>query len=373
MTRVLIVSLVIALVAGSAYAADKPAAADEAKPSIEVCFVLDTTGSMSGLIEGAKQKIWSIANATTATEPKPTVRIALVGYRDRGDAYVTKRVDLTDDIDAVFANLQQFTAEGGGDTPESVNQALDEAVHQIAWSPGRDVTKIIFLVGDAPPHMDYPDDKKYAAVCAAAVTKDVIINTVQCGSITETTPVWQEIAKKAEGEYVSLGQTGDMVVTATPFDAELASLSAKVNETIVPYGEAQQQQALYSKMEAAATAPAAVAADRASYFAGYAGGGKAVGGRGDLVDDIASGKVKLADVKNDELPEPMRSMTPEQRKAHVEKQLAERKQLQSKVAELNVKRQAHLNEERKRLATSGKKDAFDEKVGAIIATQAARD
>ena len=34
----------------------------KSKPHIEVCFVLDTTGSMGGLIEGAKQKIWSIAN-----------------------------------------------------------------------------------------------------------------------------------------------------------------------------------------------------------------------------------------------------------------------------------------------------------------------
>src|SRR4051812_10376478 len=81
-------------------------------PSIEVCFVLDTTGSMGGLIDGAKQKIWSIANTIIATEPRPTVRIALVGYRDRGDAYVTKRFDLTDDIDTVFKNLTDFQADG---------------------------------------------------------------------------------------------------------------------------------------------------------------------------------------------------------------------------------------------------------------------
>ena len=35
-----------------------------AKPVVEVAFVLDTTGSMGGLIEGAKRKIWSIATAT---------------------------------------------------------------------------------------------------------------------------------------------------------------------------------------------------------------------------------------------------------------------------------------------------------------------
>src|SRR3954447_9484529 len=95
------------------------------RQQIEVCFVLDTTGSMGGLIEGAKQKIWSIANTIIAVADKPQIKIALVGYRDRGDQYITKVFDLTDDIDTVFKNLMAFKAEGGGDGPESVNQALN--------------------------------------------------------------------------------------------------------------------------------------------------------------------------------------------------------------------------------------------------------
>src|ERR1700712_1360847 len=82
----------------------KPAAVSEAKadvappkparPRIEVCFVLDTTGSMGALIEGAKQKIWGMANDIIAAKPTPEVRFSLVGYRDRGDEYVTMRVEL---------------------------------------------------------------------------------------------------------------------------------------------------------------------------------------------------------------------------------------------------------------------------------------
>src|SRR5512140_2961024 len=88
------------------------------KPRIEVCFVLDTTGSMGGLIEGAKQKIWSIANEMISAKPTPEIRIGLVPYRDRGDEYVTKTFDLTNDIDAVYATLRTFQAAGGGDEPE---------------------------------------------------------------------------------------------------------------------------------------------------------------------------------------------------------------------------------------------------------------
>ena len=104
-----------------------------------------------------------------------------------------------------------------------MNQALHEAVHQMSWSPGRDALKIVFLVGDAPPHMDYQDDVKYQATCQAAVKKDLIVNTVQCGGIDATTPVWKEIASLAEGSYVAIGQTGDMQVVSTPMDDELVA------------------------------------------------------------------------------------------------------------------------------------------------------
>src|SRR3954465_10869079 len=117
-----------------------------AKPKIEVCFVLDTTGSMSGLIEGAKQKIWSIANEVIAAKPTPSVKFALIGYRDRGDEYVTKLSPLTEDLDAIYADLRKFRADGGGDAPESVSEALDAAVRQIKWSQDRSVLKIIYLV-----------------------------------------------------------------------------------------------------------------------------------------------------------------------------------------------------------------------------------
>ena len=70
---------------GQAYVAEVPR-----QPMVEVAFVLDTTGSMGGLIAGAKAKIWAIANQIILGEPKPIVRMALVAYRDKGDNYVTK-------------------------------------------------------------------------------------------------------------------------------------------------------------------------------------------------------------------------------------------------------------------------------------------
>jgi hypothetical protein len=81
-------------------------------PRVEVAFVLDTTGSMGGLIDGAKRRIWSIARRIGEGQPRPDLAIAIVGYRDRGDEYVTRVHDLTGDMDLVYRNLMAFQAGG---------------------------------------------------------------------------------------------------------------------------------------------------------------------------------------------------------------------------------------------------------------------
>src|SRR5262245_47718174 len=106
-------------------AASEDFGAPNGKPIVEVAFVLDTTGSMGPLIEGAKRKIWSIATAIVDANPAAEIRMGLVAYRDIGDEYVTKIFNLTTDIQDLYANLLELKARGGGDWPESVNEALE--------------------------------------------------------------------------------------------------------------------------------------------------------------------------------------------------------------------------------------------------------
>ncbi len=169
--------------------------AHAAKPIVEVAFVLDTTGSMSGLIESAKRKIWSIATSIVEANPDAEVRMALVAYRDIGDEYVTRKFELTTDIQGLYAELLKFRANGGGDWPESVNEALDVAITQLNWSQGRQIDKIVFLVGDAPPHMDYKQDRKYPEVLRDAKARSIIVNAVQAGPARDTERFWREIAQ----------------------------------------------------------------------------------------------------------------------------------------------------------------------------------
>jgi len=84
-----------------------PVTIQQPPAKLEMVFVLDTTGSMGALIEGAKQRIWGIVNEVMQ-ESHTSVRIGLVAYRDRGDEYVTQVLPLTSDLDQVYTKLMDY-------------------------------------------------------------------------------------------------------------------------------------------------------------------------------------------------------------------------------------------------------------------------
>jgi Mg-chelatase subunit ChlD len=335
------------------------------RPRVEVVFCLDTTGSMGGLIEGAKAKIWSICNQIANGKPTPQLKVGLVAYRDRGDEYVTRVTDLTDDLDAVHGQLQGFRAQGGGDTPESVNQALDDAVNKISWSKDRRTLRIIFLVGDAPPHMDYNDDVKYPLTCKKACGKGIIINAIQCGGDPECTRVWRDVAARAKGSFVAIPQDGGRILAvATPWDEELTTINAELARTTLVYGSRRQQREGALKNAEAAGLPADGAAARVAYqckngwCATY-----------DLLDCIKQGKVKLESLKKEELPEPLRNLSLAEQRAYLDRLEKRRAELNKRVLELDRKRADFIARKQAEDA-SRNKDSFDSQVLEVLRTQA---
>jgi hypothetical protein len=332
-------------------------------------FVLDTTGSMTGLIEGAKQKIWTLASEMAAAQNEPEIRMGLVAYRDRGDAYVTRRFDLSPDLDALYAVLQGLTADGGGDGPESVNQALHESVTQMAWSSDPNVYRVVFLVGDAPPHMDYPQDVHVPQTVALANQRGIVVNTIQCGSDSSTTQVWKQIAGLAHGDFAAIAQDGAMVAIVTPVDDELARLNAALSETVLAYGAADERRALLEKVARAAEAPAPSAASRLSYL--EKAGGELNTGRSDLVDAVRNGDVELDAVPEAELPPELQGLDGPAQATLVAKKQADRERIQGRIAELVRQRDTFLAEERAKRKAEGSADAFDDKVLGSVKAQAA--
>jgi Mg-chelatase subunit ChlD len=339
---------------------------------VEVVFVLDTTGSMSGLIHAAKEKIWSIASTLAQAQQVPEISMGLVAYRDRGDAYVTRLVDLNRDLDSMYAKLMNFTADGGGDGPEAVNEALEAAIHRMSWSQDPSTYKVVFLVGDAPPHMDYQDDVKYSQVVAAAVAKGIIVNTIQCGSASETVAPWQHIAALGHGRYFTVEQAGGAVAIETPFDARIATLAAELDGTRLYYGSAEQQRAMAAKVDATdrlnAEASVAARARRGSFNVSAAGASNFLGGR-ELIDDVASGRVDLATVPAAELPAAVAALPPAEQRELLAETAEKREELKRQIAALATERDAYI--EAKIRADGGAGASLDQQLYDAVREQAA--
>ncbi len=340
-------------------------------PRVDVVFVLDTTGSMSGLIQTAKEKIWSIATTMASAQPTPEIRIGLVAYRDRGDHYVTKVVDLSDDLDSVYAALMDYQADGGGDTPESVNKALYDAVHNMSWSQGSQAYQVVFLVGDAPPHMDYQDEMQYPDIIAAAKKKGIVINTIQCGDIPSTAGPWTQIASLGHGKFFQVEQAGSAVALATPFDTEIANLSARLDDTRLYYGTEEEKEKMARKVAATDKLHAAASVEsraRRAAFNVAAGGKINLLGYNELVDGVASGTIKLDELDEAELPAALKAMAPAEQKAYVAGLAGERAELQRRIRELADDRDDYLK--KKVEEAGGFKDSLDQKIYEAVAEQA---
>jgi hypothetical protein len=347
---------------------DKPPAADK----IEVVFVLDTTSSMSGLIETAKEKIWSIATTMAQAEQAPEIRMGLVAFRDRGDAYVTQIQDLSPDLDTMYATLMQFVAAGGGDGPESVNAALDAAVNRISWSADQDSFKVVFLVGDAPPHMDYAGERQYREIASEAAARGIVVNTIQCGEVQQTEAPWIEIARLGNGRYMRVGQGGDGFAVATPYDQKIADLSAELDGTRVFFGSDDERAGFDLKLAATAAVheAATVAAQaRRAVFNSTAAGVASLFGDQDLVDAVTAGRVKLEEVPSAALPEPLRELEPAEREAELNAIAEKRADLGRQIDELAAARSDYIKERVE--AAGGAAGSLDLQIYEAVRDQAA--
>ena len=339
---------------------------------VEVVFVLDTTGSMGGLIEAAKEKIWSIATTLSQADPAPEISMGLIAYRDRGDAYVTRVVDLSKDLDSMYATLMQLGADGGGDGPEDVNQALHDAIQKVSWSTDQSAYKVVFLVGDAPPHMDYQDGAKYPEIVAAATAKGIVVNTIQCGAARETVGPWQHIAALGHGRYFTVEQAGSAVAIATPFDAEIAALAAKLDETRLYYGSGEERERMNAKVAATAELHeelSVTAQARRGVFNATASGTANLVGEQELVHDVTSGRVDLAAVPPAALPEPLAGLSRDEQEKVIAETAKRRGELQQQISALAGERDAFIEGKLEELG--GDKDSLDRQVYDALREQAA--
>jgi uncharacterized protein YegL len=174
---------------------------------LDLVFLLDTTGSMSGEIREAKERVRELTEALRTARPNERVRVGVVAYKDKGDAYLTKVSPLSDDVEVSYQFLGTLTADGGGDTPEDVLAGLTAALRELSWDMGPDTERQVFIIADAPPHLDYPDRPKPEGLIEEAVGKRIVINAVGCRSLDKDgIEIFRKIAYATEGSYQHIGR-----------------------------------------------------------------------------------------------------------------------------------------------------------------------
>jgi hypothetical protein len=341
----------------------KPVVAPDV-PHIDVVFCIDRSGSMRGVIETAKKKVWSIVNETARAKPSPVLRIGLIGY---GDAeQLLDRVDLSDDLDEVYKHLTTYT-DNARSGQEFVGHAIHVATNQMKWSDGKQVLKIIYVVGNETAHQGSIDYRKSAP---AAIAKGIIVNAIYCGKYDydTATPTWREFARLADGQYMEIAGDGGAVVVATPYDNELAGLNTKLNSTYVAFGRrgaagAANQAA--SDTVAASLAPA-VLAERAAAksTAQYSNASW------DLVDASKDKSFDVKNLKEDELPAEMQKLDAKGRQKFIEEKSKERAEIQKSIKDVSAKRDTYVKEEVAKNAGKAPADSFDAAVRDSLKKQA---
>jgi len=343
--------------------------AQQEAPRIQIAILLDTSGSMEGLIEQAKTQLWKVVNEFATAErdgARPELEVALYEYGKSSlpaeEGYLRMILPLTTDLDAVSQELFVLTTNGGD---EYCGWVIRDAVRDLNWSSSNKDLKAIFIAGNEPFTQGGID---FRESCRSSIGKGIVVNTIHCGSFDEgRTGSWEEGALLADGRYLYIDQNQALVHIDAPQDADIARLGAELNTTYIPYGSAGLASAERQEVQdanAMGAAPAA-AAERAVFKASahYKNSGW------DLVDAVEGGDIELKELEEEALPEEMRQMTLEEQTLFVQENATKRVELQEQINQLNAERELYVAEKMKELSEKGT-NTWDEAMIEAIREQA---
>lgn len=335
------------------------------QPVVDLAICLDTSGSMDGLIESAKLKIWAVVNDLALIEPTPALRVALLTFGNDGhhqeQGWVRVDAPFTDDLDRISKELFALTTNGG---TEFVGRVLQSA-SRLDWSSGKDALKLVVVAGNESADQD--QDVSFRTMCRTLIGEGIMVNSIYCGSPADgDASGWQEVARLADGKYASIDQDEGTVVVATPFDAQLGTLNNELSATYIPIGAAGAR-----GMEAQVAEDANAASMGASSLASRARtkASKLYAAAWDLVDQFKDGEVAVEELDDEDLPEEMRVMSAPQKIAFVEGKGEKRAELTEQIEGLNKQRQEYISAEMKKQNLDDS-SSFDAALRASIREQA---
>ncbi|OFZ66684.1 MAG: hypothetical protein A3D92_25305 [Bacteroidetes bacterium RIFCSPHIGHO2_02_FULL_44_7] len=349
----LLFTLALISAAGSiTHAQRMPPPEDQRK--VQVAILFDTSGSMDGLIDQAKSRIWNIILEISRLQyngQQPTLEIALYQYGNDGlaasDNYIEQVLDLSSDLDVLSQKLFALHTNGGS---EYCGAVIGRSLDDLKWSDHPNDLRMIYIAGNEPFNQGPVD---FHIECKKAAGRDVFINTIYCGDYQQgIREGWQDGSLCTQGDYFNINSNEKIVQIVTPYDDMITKYNDSLNSTYYGYGELGMRRNSAQKeedMNAATQSPSA-AAERTIVKSKK---GSYSNESWDLVDGVAKGEVDILELEESELPEEFRGKTEAEKIALLDEKTKEREIYQAKIGQLAIDREAYIQAELKKRAEAG--------------------
>lgn len=322
------------------------------RPVVQIALLLDTSGSMEGLIHQARARLWDIVNdfsLCTKNGQKPELQVAVYQYGSSqlpsSEGFLRCVQPLTTDLDLISSRLFELTISGSA---EYCGMVMDAAVKQLSWDttpPSSPIDKLPLRMIVIAGNEEFTQGPvAYEKPAGDARDRGILVNTIYCGNASEGERTgWKSAATIAKSCYNAIDHSAPIPVITTPYDDDMNRLNIKLNETYIPYGsKGVERQLMQTTMDSrnAEISPSAAPARAASKASGFYSNE-----HWDLVDALNTGK-DLASISTTDLPEIMRPMTIQERKAYVQGMLDKRRQVQAEIRGLDAKRRDFIKDHR---------------------------
>lgn len=382
----LVAAAAAAVLSGGLLQAKEPAAkpakpagtkqTNASSPKIQIAILLDTSNSMDGLINQARQQLWKIVNEFATAKQNgrvPRLEVALLQYGNNSlpakEGYIQLVAPFTDNLDDVSQKLFALKTNGGN---EYCGQVIDVAVQSLSWSKVDSDLKTIYIAGNEPFTQGPVDFRK---ACKAAVKKGITVNTIHCGSDAQgIAGKWKDGAVLADGAYVSINQNRRVVAIKAPQDGKILELSARLNTTYIAYGDRKARKAAAANQvhqDRNASGLGAYAAVNRAFTKGSAN--IYCNWQWDLVDAIKEKKVDLAKIKKEHLPKELQKLSLAECKAYVQKKARQRAKIAKQIQQLRKARDSYVAKKRRELAgMGGKSNVLETAVIGSLRAQATK-
>jgi hypothetical protein len=321
------------------------------KKKIKIALLLDTSGSMDGLINQAKSQLWKLVNEHSNAKcenEKPELEIALYEYGNdnlpSSEGYIRQVSQFSNDLDLISEKLFALSTNGGN---EFCGYVIGSSLKQLDWAGDDHDLRIIFIAGNEPFTQG---GISYVTSCNTAKQKDVIVNTIYCGQFDEGLRTgWKNGAVLTGGEYMSIEQDRQTVYIESPYDAEIAQLNDKINDTYISYGVTgytkKMNQAAQDKNAAvygSANTTNRIVSKTSSFYSNKTW---------DIVDASKEKDFDVSKIKEAELPAELKGKTKEEKEKFIATKTAEREAIKTKIIQLNKSRTEYILEKEKEKQT----------------------